>query len=57
MAYKCDRCGVLFDRDFEPEITVCHQNSCIRTMDLCQKCQKELEEWFRKIQFDGKYLV
>lgn len=42
MAYKCDR-------DFEPEITVCLQNPCIRIMDLCQKCQKELEEWFRKI--------
>lgn len=57
MAYKCDRCGVLFDRDFEPGITVCLQNPCIRTMDLCHKCQKELEEWFRKIQFYGKYLV
>lgn len=48
-AYKCDRCGTLC------EYEKCRNNSLFvnkwegyknKILDLCPKCQKELNDWF-----------
>ena len=54
-AYKCDRCGKLFEgyegqgtRMFYTIITdPCSTGSCL---DLCFECNNELREWIRKVE-------
>lgn len=46
-AKKCDRCGVLFERPYVPDITIHsyrHPYGEDR-LDLCDSCQHQLEEW------------
>ncbi len=47
-AYKCDRCGKLFERDRRPSLTIQQQYSyCFgnTTYDLCPSCQEKLEKF------------
>lgn len=56
-AYECDRCGALFKRNCVPKTTITidqHPNGFER-LDLCPKCQKELENWIGGLQFDGNF--
>lgn len=46
-AYKCDRCGELFERPCYYNIRInvdCHPYED-NYLDLCDKCQFELEKW------------
>ena len=54
-AYKCDRCGTLFERDSVPErsIAIKHSPYGFECLDLCPKCQEELENWIDGVQFDS----
>ena len=54
-AYECDRCGALFKRNCVPKTTITidqHPNGFER-LDLCNKCQKELENWIGGLSFDS----
>lgn len=54
-AYECDRCGALFKRNCVPKTTITidqHPNGFER-LDLCKKCQEELENWLDKAQSDS----
>lgn len=54
-AYECDRCGALFKRNCASKIIIAidqHPNGFER-LDLCLKCQKELENWLDGVQFDS----
>lgn len=48
-AYQCDRCGVLYSHSNKLEneifITVTPA-STLGVRDLCDECQKELEDWW-----------
>lgn len=48
-AFECDRCGRLFKYDNEytaiKPVIVYHLGSYC---DLCEVCDKELENWFKK---------
>lgn len=48
MAYKCDRCGVLFDRDFEPGITVCLQTHVLELWACAINAKKSLKNGLEK---------
>lgn len=52
-AYKCDRCGGLYDKPITArrttEITVdCHPYPDIWRLELCDTCQRELINWLCK---------
>lgn len=49
-AFKCDRCGKMYEYDKVPEIcmTVYRNNYADRYLDFCEDCQKQLERWLRK---------
>lgn len=56
-AYECGRCGALFKRNCVPETTITidqHPNG-LQRLDLCPKCQKELENWIGGSRFDGNF--
>lgn len=56
-AYECDRCGALFKRNCVPETTITidqHPNG-LQRLDLCPKCQKELENWIDEAQSDSSF--
>ena len=46
-AYKCDRCGKLFERSLLPEIGVFTDAYRIKDnkLDFCPECQQYLEDW------------
>ena len=46
-AYKCDRCGKLFERDCKPDLYITRYIHCYgdTSIDLCPKCQSMLEEF------------
>ena len=54
-AYKCDRCGKLFEK-YEGQGTRKFYNittdpcSIGYCLDLCFKCNDELQEWVRKVE-------
>lgn len=53
-AYECDRCGTMFKRECLPETIIAidqHPNG-YQHLDLCPKCQEELENWINGLQFD-----
>ena len=46
-AYKCDRCGSLYENYSHKRIWITdifHATAGIK--DLCSECQKKLEKWF-----------
>ena len=49
-AYKCDRCGALYEHDFQLYLHSyfvskdCHPQEDLE-LDLCPACQKDLERW------------
>lgn len=53
-AYKCDRCGRLYEHDFQLYLHSyyiskdCHPQEDLK-LDLCPTCQKSLENWFKRI--------
>lgn len=56
-AYECDRCGALFRRKCVPKTTIIidqHPNGFER-LDLCKKCQRELENWIGGSSFDSNF--
>ncbi|CDA91727.1 unknown [Ruminococcus sp. CAG:563] len=54
-AYECDRCGTLFKRECMPKTTIAKKKSTVGFyyLDLCPKCQEELENWFDGVQSDS----
>lgn len=50
-AYKCDRCGKLFEKPtasilgIDKRTSVCRDNW--EPQDLCPECKKSLEEWWK----------
>ncbi len=56
-AYECDRCGALFKRNCAPKIIIAidrHPNGFER-LDLCKKCQNELENWLNGLRSDKSF--
>lgn len=52
-AYKCDRCGALYERNIELYIHkhyICLENHPYSDteIDLCPNCQVELEKWLEE---------
>lgn len=47
-AYKCDRCGQLFENKASYEKYVIKNHIYNGFFDLCEECQNELEEWMDK---------
>lgn len=49
-AYKCDRCGKLFEKSTASILDVDKRKSVYsgdwRSQDLCPECKKSLEEWW-----------
>ena len=46
-AKKCDICGILYERDYVPDLQVhkyCHGYG-YSILDICDHCQKQLEEF------------
>ena len=43
-AYKCDRCGALFVRDFKPRYEVI-KSEVGYCLDLCEICTWSLNDW------------
>lgn len=53
-AYECDRFGTLFKRECMPKTTIAKKIHCgFYYLDLCPKCQEELENWFDGVQIDS----
>ena len=58
-AYKCDRCDTLFER-YEGQGSRMFYNitkdpfSTHNCLDLCPKCNDELQEWIRKAESKAK---
>ena len=51
--FKCDRCGTIFDKNDYPKFIFFRQYTIDRIkwdMDICDRCQKELKEWFDNVQ-------
>lgn len=48
-AYKCDRCGRYYERDYKPNVTVVHRTygAPDEYIDLCRECSIELIKWCR----------
>lgn len=61
-AYKCDRCGVLFEdyvsrKSAEIYNITTNPNMTGRCLDLCKTCSDELQEWvdaFVKIKAESE---
>lgn len=58
-AYKCDRCGKLFD-EYRGQGT-CEYYSITRNpnfktdvLDLCPRCNEELQNWVKKVKSENK---
>lgn len=50
-AYKCDRCGNLYERKVKPNITIYkYVPFCDTRLDLCHKCQDTLENWLNEFK-------
>lgn len=48
-AYKCDRCGRLFDKKESRDMSLSKRNRVTRhweCLDLCSECFKVLQAWF-----------
>ena len=49
-AYKCDRCGTLYEHDFKnygnDTLFIGRRPYNNDFLDLCPMCQKDLERWF-----------
>lgn len=54
-AYECDRCGTLFKRECMPKTTIAIEEGLwgFHHLDLCPKCQEELENWLDEAQLDS----
>ena len=55
MACKCDRCGVLYEYDYQNYINSYfigkERFPCAdKKLDLCPNCQKKLVEWFKDVE-------
>ncbi len=52
-AYKCDRCGALYEYDYRMYGNNMHfigrRPQKDSELDLCPTCQKSLENWFKLI--------
>lgn len=50
-AYKCDRCGKLFEKSTASILAVYKRTSVCRgdwlSQDCCPECKKSLEEWWK----------
>jgi hypothetical protein len=48
-AYKCDRCGMLYERLCIPKIQIIEYRDRVlyNRKDLCPECQITLENWFK----------
>lgn len=52
VAYKCDRCGTLYEYNCENYLgkhyisKECHPYDDMK-IDLCPKCQEKLEQWLK----------
>lgn len=57
-AYKCDRCGKLFEK-YEGQGTRMFysitKDPCSTSdyLDLCPKCNDELQKWIRNVESEG----
>lgn len=52
-AYKCDRCEALYERNYELyrfKHYICLDNHPLTdtVVDLCPRCQEELEKWLEE---------
>ena len=49
-AYKCDRCGKLFERSLLPDIVVVTDTWRMldTRLDFCSECQQSLENWLKE---------
>lgn len=49
-AYKCDRCGALYEQDWgiTGRYYITRNPMCVNCLDLCPKCDKELQAWFNE---------
>lgn len=58
-AYECDRCGELFKREHTVETRIVKKNPICNggfyPLDLCPKCQRELENWIGGSSFDSNF--
>lgn len=47
-AMKCDRCGALFERKILTDVIIAKRHGIgWFDVDLCNKCQAELENWLK----------
>lgn len=48
-AYKCDRCGILFEQRVHPYISIVKGRIVLdeRWLDLCPECQESLKAWLK----------
>ncbi len=50
-AYKCDRCGKLFEKSTDSIFGIDKRTSVYRAdwkpQDLCTECKKSLEKWWK----------
>lgn len=57
-AYKCDRCGQLYESMCNPHIWItqdCYPYPDDRIYDLCDTCRKELKQWMNKYHNIKRY--
>lgn len=47
-AYKCDRCGCLYDEQVKSSKRNVIVRPINRTLDLCPECQEQLDDWIIK---------
>lgn len=57
-AKKCDRCGILYEADNKKQscklaFVTSTASGYLKSMDLCNKCQNDLINWFEKPLFEG----
>lgn len=45
-AYKCDRCGVLFERKVKNQKYLATTMMRSGYLDLCEDCQRKFDKWF-----------
>lgn len=44
-ALKCDRCGILYEKQSKRDIFIVKNSHISSPLDLCSGCQSELENW------------